>query len=577
MSVNQLLVEKTSKLLIGGFENYFRNFKELTSYAPNHFRERNWRAMKDNHRKRLMLYKDQVFATKSILQELLHEKTADFDFWKETKQAYIIDTKNRKDKELVETFFNSVIRKLYPGLAINEDLMFVHEGFNSCEIYPNDNLYFSYPSNWGLQKIIRSIISDFDFHAPYLNREADIQFLVKAVREVILSRYTPSADTVTQVLKSVFYRNKAAYLIGRTYVGGKWMPFIIPFLHGPHGVYVDTLIFDPKIMAHLFSFTRSYFMVDVEIPSQMVAFLNSVITHKQVHELYNAIGFNKHGKTEFYRDFLNHLGQSDDQFVIAEGIKGMVMTVFTLPSYNIVFKMIKDYFDPPKTMTRQEVRNKYKMVGMHDRVGRMADTHEFEEFHLPLNRIHPELMQELGSTVNSHLEIRNNELIIKHLYAERKMIPLNIYLEECSLEDAKSAVEEYGDAILQLAKANIFPGDMMTKNFGVTRQKRIVFYDYDEIEFLTDMNFRWKPKPETFEQIYASEPWYDIKPNDVFPEDFKKFMIGRQDVKEHFFNYHQNLFNPDYWIGIQNRIKEGEWIHALPYPNHIRFRPDEEV
>lgn len=575
--MDQELTHTTIDQILKGFDNYFNSFKELTRKAPEFFQNRDWNGMQVNHRQRLRLYKDEVNATKLRLQQILGNFVGDSDFWKKVKKEYSQAIDGRNDIELVETFFNSVIRKLYPGLAINDSLMFVHEGFSSCEIKSLDQLYYTYPPHWGLQKIIRSIIEDFDFKVPYLNKEEDIQYLVRAIREVILRRYTADESTLTQVVKSVFYRNKAAYLIGRTFVGGKWMPFIIPFLHGPKGIYVDTMIFDPKIMAHMFSFTRSFFMVETEIPSQLIAFLNSVITHKQIHELYNAIGFNKHGKTELYRDFLNHLENSQDQFVIAEGIKGMVMAVFTLPSYNMVFKMIKDYFDPPKTMTRQEVRDKYKIVGLHDRVGRMADTHEFEEFHLPLNRIHPSLMEELRNTVNSLLHINQDELIIRHVYTERKMIPLNIYLENCSLEEARQAVEEYGNAILQLAKANIFPGDMMTKNFGVTRQKRVVFYDYDEIEFLTDMNFRWKPKPQTYEEIYASSPWYDIAPNDVFPEDFKRFMIGRKDVKEYFIDYHKNLFDPDYWISIQKSLKAGELLHALPYPNEIRFRPEEEV
>ncbi|WP_332910906.1 bifunctional isocitrate dehydrogenase kinase/phosphatase [Algoriphagus boritolerans] len=341
--------------------------------------------------------------------------------------------------------------------------------------------------------------------------------------------------TKTQLLKPVFYRNKAAYLIGRTFVGKK-MDAIYHSIHEcPKGIFVDTLIFDPNLMSHLFSFTRSYFMVEAEVPSQIIGFLSSVIPHKKIHELYNAIGFNKHGKTLFYRDFLNHLENSSDEFVVAPGIKGMVMTVFTLPSLNIVFKLIKDHFEPPKSMTRQEVREKYKLVSLHDRVGRMADTHEFEYFKIPLDRISSELMKELRNTTNSLLQINKNYLIIKHLYTERKMIPLNIFLESCTVEEGKRAVEDYGRAILQLAQANIFPGDMMTKNFGLTRQKRVIFYDYDEIEFLEDMNFREKPKPENYEQIYASEPWYEIRKNDVFPEDFRRWMIGRADLKPHFF------------------------------------------
>lgn len=355
------------------------------------------------------------------------------------------------------------------------------------------------------------------------------------------------------------------------------MPFIIPVLHGEKGVFVDTLIFDPNLMSSMFSFTRSYFMVEAEVPSQVVSFLSSVIPHKKVHELYNAIGFNKHGKTLFYRDFLHHIAHSEDKFEVAAGIKGMVMTVFTLPSLNIVFKMIKDHFEPPKTMTRQEVREKYKLVSLHDRVGRMADTHEFEYFKIPIERISTELMVELRKTTNSLLNISDTHLTIKHLYTERRMEPLNLFLEHCSTEEGIRAVEDYGRSILQLAQANIFPGDMMTKNFGLTRQKRVIFYDYDEIEFLTDMNFRVKPKAETYEQIYAPEPWYSIAKNDVFPEDFKRWMIGRKDLKEHFLTYHKDLFDPLHWQDVQQRITAGELIHAFPYPDEIRFRPEQMI
>ncbi|MCR9014791.1 bifunctional isocitrate dehydrogenase kinase/phosphatase [Aquiflexum gelatinilyticum] len=575
--MSEQLIGKTAQFLLAGFETYIRDFNELTDLTPIFFKIRDWKALQQNHRKRLRLYKDQVNTTRQNLNEILLENTNSFDFWKTAKAHYSLLISNKKDKELAETYFNSVIRKSYSGLVINEDLMFVHEGYNSCAIYPNDNLYHSYPSDWGLDRIIQKILEDFDFGVPYMNKEEDIKFLIKSVKDVILTRYIPTSDSTTQVLKSVFYRNKGAYVIGRIRFGGKWMPFIIPFLNGPKGVFADTMIFDPNLMSGLFSFSRSYFMVKTDIPSQMISFLNAVIPNKKIHELYNAIGFNKHGKTEFYRDFLNHLSQSQDNFVLSEGVKGMVMTVFTLPSYNVVFKMIKDYFDPPKTMTRQEVREKYKMVGLHDRVGRMADTHEFEEFHLPLNRIDPLLLEELRSTVNSLLYTTSDELILRHVYIERRMTPLNIYLDTCSTEDAKQAVEEYGNSILEMAKANIFPGDMMTKNFGVTRQKRVIFYDYDEIEFLTDMNFREKPKPETFEQIYASTPWYNIAPNDVFPQDFKRFMIGRKDVKNYFFDYHTDLFNPENWKKIQEKIISGSGIHAFSYPQKIRFRPDEEI
>jgi isocitrate dehydrogenase kinase/phosphatase len=571
------IVNQIVSVIQGSFEEYIAAFNTISRMAPANFKDRNWNELQKNHRNRLRLYKDHLKIVVARCNGILGIKNTDQVLWKIIKARYSDVMTQRPDGELAESFFNSVIRKTCPVITVDDELMFVYPGVERAAVIPDPSLFYNYPGDWDLNRIFEKIMDDFAFGVAYYEKEKDIEFLVKGVKDIILTRYSTTNETTIQVLKTVFYRNKAAYLIGRTYIGDKWMPFLIPFVHNEKGVFVDTLIFNPDIMSSIFSYTRSYFMAEIDVPAQVVHFLNSVIRNKRPHELYNAIGFNKHGKTEFYRDFLAHLAKSNDEFVSAPGIKGMVMTVFTLPSYNIVFKLIKDHFDPPKNMTRQQVREKYKLVSLHDRVGRMADTHEFEYFHLPLKRIHPELLKELKNTVNSLLEIRGETLIIKHLYTERRLEPLNLYLENCSLEDARQIVEEYGNSILQLAQANIFPGDMMTKNFGVTRQKRVIFYDYDEIEFLSDMNFRKKPIPETYEQIYSSRPWYEIAENDVFPEDFKRFMIGRQDVREYFFNIHQKMFYPEYWNLIREKIDRGELLHAFPYPKHMRFRPEEEI
>jgi isocitrate dehydrogenase kinase/phosphatase len=539
--------------------------------------KRNWRQLHADHKERLRLYKDHLRDIIRTCKDLLQDQAGERGTWQQLKSSYQVAILDKDDRELAGTFFNSVFRKVYPGKVIDEELMFYSLTALQTSLEIDDSLFYNYPGQENLHVTFTKILNDFDFGVPYYQKETDINHLAGKVKKVVLSNYKTSHEPTIQILRDVFYRNKAAYLIGRTFLGKNWIPFIIPFVHNEKGVFADTLIFDPNIISGIFSYTRSYFMTPLKIPSQTVQFLQSVIQHKRPYELYNAIGFNKHGKTAFYKDFTTHLENSNDSFIFAEGIKGMVMTVFTLPSYNVVFKLIKDHFEPPKNMTRQQVKDKYKLVGLHDRIGRMADTHEFENFRLPLHRIDAALMKELETNVNSLLSLEGDTLVIKHLYIERRLKPLNLYLEDCSLEEAKHAVDDYAKAILQMAKANIFPGDMMIKNFGVTRQKRVIFYDYDEIELLEHMNFRHKPKPETYDQIYASKPWYEIKMNDVFPEDFKRFMIGRQDVKTYFIHANPELFDPEYWSGIQAKLRNGELIHAFPYPETMRFRPNEVV
>ena len=334
---------------------------------------------------------------------------------------------------------------------------------------------------------------------------------------------------------------------------------------------MDTLICDEDELSIVFSFTRAYFMVRSPYPFGLVRFLNELLPNKKRSELYAAIGQHKHGKTEFHRGFLAHLRQSNDAFVAAPGIKGMVMTVFTLPSYQTVFKVIRDEFPPQKAVTAAEVREKYHIVKRHDRAGRMADTQEFRNLRLPLDRFAPELIDELRAAAPSALRIEGHQVRIRHLYTERAMTPLNLYIENADQATLIEALDEYGNAIKQLAAANIFPGDMLLKNFGVTRHRRVVFYDYDEISALTDVNFRAVPEPRTPEEELAAEPWFSVGKNDVFPEEFRRFLFGKAEIKRLFAALHGELFTPEYWRGLQRAILDGKTMDVFPYRRKRRF------
>jgi isocitrate dehydrogenase kinase/phosphatase len=120
--------------------------------------------------------------------------------------------------------------------------------------------------------------------------------------------------------------------------------------------------------------------------------------------------------------------------------------------------------------------------------------------------------------------------------------------------------------------ANIFPGDMLYKNFGVTRHQRVVFYDYDEIEYVTDCNFRVIPQARTEEEEMASEPWYPVGRHDVFPEQFGTFLLGNPKIRKYFIKHHGDLLTAEWWQVRKQRIMDGYVEDVFPYPQHIRFR-----
>jgi isocitrate dehydrogenase kinase/phosphatase len=567
-------LEPAASLIVTGFGNYFQCFQLMTHAARGLFERAEWSDIQQLASQRIDLYKEIVVETSAALQNVSSDETAQLAFWQALKPVYAQLTRQHDNRELAETFYNSVFCHHFRHHCIDDDYMFVEQDCASTPTYISAEQLNHYPLDGSVSKLVRRILDDYAFNRlPMEDRSRDVRNIVRAVKERVLPHIRVTAEQISvDILKSLFYRNKGAYLVGRINHGEQHTPFIIPLINNERGaVYADTAVFDADDVSIIFSFTRSYFMVEAAVPGQIVFFLKQLLPNKELSELYNAIGQNKHGKTEFYRSFIQHLQKSNDQFIIAPGIKGMVMSVFTLPSYEIVFKIIKDKFDPPKDMSHETVREKYRLVSRHDRVGRMADTQEYSQFRFPLVRFSSELLDELRKVVPSQLQFDGDDLVISHLYTERKMIPLNLYLQNASDLQIEEAMDEYGNAIKQIAAANIFPGDMLLKNFGVTRHGRVVFYDYDEICFLTECIFREIPQAQTEEQEMASAPWYNVDPFDVFPEEFRLFFTGNPKAKRAFEKFHSDLYAVTFWRNMQERIRAGAVEDIYPYRRKKRF------
>jgi isocitrate dehydrogenase kinase/phosphatase len=572
--MKKTLAGNVAKAILEGFDTYLAQFHKLTSKARQRFAKREWHGIQIDSQQRLEVYKLQCARTVNSVREILGEHSEAEDLWHDLKMTYAGMISSHPCFEIAESWFNSVCRKSLSGLGTNPQIMFTQSEFRYHELHSAKPIYYLIPGNQTVRELVAAILSKYDFDAPFEDIDRDIGYVSKRIEDDILSRYKPDRKTRVEILRSVFYRNKAAYIVGRAIMenGEKTVPFILPVLHGENGLYVDSFIHEPDDVSIIFSFTRSYFMVKVDVPSEFVQFLRTLMKEKGIDELYNSIGFNKHGKTEMFRDLLHHLGKTSEKFVIAPGIRGMVMCVFTLPDYHMVFKLIKDKFDPPKSMSKQHVKDQYHFVKYHDRVGRMADTHEFENLELPRKHFSDALLEELQRVAPSILRITEETVKISHLYTERKMIPLNLFLKDCSESDCVEVVGEYGNAIKQLAAGNIFPGDMLLKNFGVTRHKRVVFYDYDEIGLLTDYQFRRLPEPREGEEMYMPSSYISAGDKDVFPEEFKNFIIGKREVREIFFRLHADIFDIKLWKEIQDRLNKGEVIDVFPYRRSKRFR-----
>ena len=595
--LDSTLAYDIAKAMMDGFNRHYQLFRTESARAKHRFETADWHGQQRAQRDRIEFYDLRVREASNRLEREFRAGEQPMEIWHQVKLHYIGLLVDHRQPELAETFFNSITTKILHRTHFHNDFIFVRPAVSTeyiengePDVRPTYRSYYPTPAN--LPAILVQMVRDFELRRDFEDLERDCGFVVKAIN-ARLGGAILRANFQFQVLSGLFFRNKGAYIVGKLINGFSEFPFALPVLHTgkDEKLAIDAALFGDDELLILFSFARAYFMVDMEIPSAYVQFLRSMMPRKPRNELYNALGLAKQGKTLFYRDFLHHLRHSTDKFRIAPGIKGMVMLVFDLPSFPYVFKVIKDYYPPQKETTREQIKGKYQLVKQHDRGGRMADTLEYSEVAFPFERFDAELIAEIEKFAPSQLEISDRdgdgkiEVIIKHVYIERRMIPLNIYLQEAfdlGLDNPKSRAQvergviEYGKAIKDLVATNIFPGDMLWKNFGITRHGKVVFYDYDEIEYITDCNFRKVPEPRNEEEEMSGEVWYRVGPKDVFPETFGPFLLGNPMVREVFMKHHADLLDAAFWQGHKDRILAGHVLDVFPYERERRFMHAED-
>lgn len=564
----ELLIAQT---ILQGFDAQYGRFLEVTSGAQQRFEQADWHAVQQAMKNRIHLYDHHVGLVVEQLRCITNGQSTDAAFLLRVKEHYTRLLPDYPRFEIAESFFNSVYCRLFDHRSLTPERLFIFSSQpeRRFRTIPRPLAKDFHPDH-GWESLLMRVISDLPLRLRWQNKSRDIHYIVRHLTETLGTDNL--AESHLQVANELFYRNKAAWLVGKLITPSGTLPFLLPIHQTDDGeLFIDTCLTTTAEASIVFGFARSYFMVYAPLPAALVEWLREILPGKTTAELYMAIGCQKHAKTESYREYLVYLQGCNEQFIEAPGIRGMVMLVFTLPGFDRVFKVIKDKFAPQKEMSAAHVRACYQLVKEHDRVGRMADTQEFENFVLEKRHISPALMELLLQEAAEKITDLGEQIVIRHLYIERRMVPLNIWLEQVEGQQLRDAIEEYGNAIRQLAAASIFPGDMLFKNFGVTRHGRVVFYDYDEICYMTEVNFRDIPPPRYPEDELASEPWYSVSPGDVFPEEFRHWLCAAPRIGPLFEEMHADLFRADYWRALQNRIREGHVEDVYAYRRRQRF------
>jgi len=553
-----------------GFADYNDRFRTVTRRAKQRFEARDFASAQMDNVERMDLYDICVRATTARLERLLRERVRDRSLWIEIRRAFADLIAPLLDQELNKTFYNTLTRRFFGTSGVDAQIEFV-----ALDIEPTDRITHPVERHsyavWGqLPRVCQRMLEDYAFDVPYAHQSLCALRIAETLTQRLMEWGGTDAANANpiraiELLDTVFYRERRAYLVGRVFGADRIAPLVIALINEARGLRVDAVMTERAHVAQVFGYTRSYFQADLPTVGDAVVFLRTLLPYKPIDELYTVLGRAKQGKTERYRHFFRHLAaRRDEQFVHADGERGMVMAVFTLPSYPLVFKLIRDKFAFPKESVRAEVMQKYTLVFRHDRCGRLVDAQEFRFLRFPKDQFAPEMLGELLTSCSETVKIDGEDLVIAHCYVERRIRPLNLYVREAEREAAVRAVVDYGQAIRDLASSNIFPGDLLFKNFGVTGTGRAIFYDYDELCLVSECRFRELPEDDD-----RGESFY-VGPFDVFPEQFPRFLGMDAAQRAALLEAHGDIFSVRWWRELQERLAQGLVVDVPPYPEQVR-------
>ncbi len=557
-------------MVFEGFEAYWQQCQALTRQACICFEDRDWEAIRDTAARRLVLYRQVLVGVMARIRRRFETESRDKWFWAASKAAYRRIIEGVDGVEIAETFFNSVTRRALDTVGVDPHVEFVRAPVSGEDLNaecPSRRVYRRRPLTIGR---FEEIITDYGFGRHFVDLRRDARYAAARVEQHLHIMGLLHRLECIEMLPRPFIRDKGAYLVGRMHCDDRRVPLILALLNRPEGLVIDAALLEEDHVSILFSYTRSSFFVETDRPRELVGFLADLIPGKRVSELYTLLGFDKHGKTELYREILGHMDGCRAPFDLSEGERGMVMVVFNSPTDDLVFKIIRDSFDYPKRTTRQNVMSRYDYVFRHDRAGRLVDAQSFGQLKFHRRCFAPELLETLRHHAAQTVHIEESYVVIRHAYVERRVIPLDVYLRRVDSVQAMRAVIDYGNAIKDLAVSNIYPGDMLLKNFGVTRLNRVVFYDYDELCALTECRFRSLPDAEGGRGPNDAPP---LDESDIFPEIFRTTMGLAPELREVFMRYHGDLLEAGFWHGVQQYIRRRKWVHILPYTEKQRLAP----
>lgn len=576
------LEEKIAGLIFSSFHTYYLKYEGITGRAKYRFLNREWAQDVQDGVSRINLHPEIMGKLKEDVRHVQPDENFIRQHWREIRTSYMRLVKEKSQvgnayrRDLVHTYFYMAQRIFFPRDSIDDPMGLVWDNRANPSIVPGFVVKYEQGRSGQLRKLLAKIINKSPFSGHLAHAQDDALLGARAL-ELGLQNHGKNIEDLSslELLSPVFYQTKRAYQVGRVvFKSGEFLPMVLGYAHPESGVQLDVVLVGEKDVSPLFSYTRSNFHVDVSAYREMVEYLVQMLPNKNRIDFLAAIGFHNPAKEYLKASLRAKLARPNAHFDFAIGVKGNATDVFSVTGFPFVFKIPRELSKKIDFVGRERIIENYRYVHRIDRVGRMLDGLRFQNMRFKKTNFTPELLAYLQENSPSHVRGEGDDVVFDDIFVQKKVIPLNVYLERADDKHTRSALIGLGECIKELISVGIFPGDLMAKNFGVDSDGKVVYYDYDDVDSVSKFQFRNIPAARNDdEETMALTDRITAGDYDIFPEQIATFLLRPKDL-EMFRLYHADLLRAEGWNKLKQSYESGEIPDLFPYPESKRLRHD---
>lgn len=574
------MVALAARCILQEFDDYYLESRRIPEEVKRAFEQRDPARALELSKRRLSIYSEGVRGLAAEFQRVYPLLSQDTEFWEQVEEDYLPLVEGRYEEDLALAFAHSTRRMIFKDhwRPVKYSFGAARSSFGGPRQVHRD-----VPAGPRLtRETVLEIFKLPGFSCPWRNVEAGAQAVADRVNSDLgLDGPGESAPTMSmvQMVEAGFFRDRMAFLVGRIVMSdGRLVPLVLALVNLADGIVVDAVLTCEADAHNIFSSTLANFHVTNPYYHELAAFLHSILTRRALGLHYSTIGFNHVGKVTVMNEVRRELVASGEVFATAPGLRGTVAIAFSAPSSNYVLKVIRDEPTPQYKWDhfpgRDAVLAKYDDVHAINRTGSMLDNIVYRNLELDRSWFDPDLVEELLANAGGTVSAEGGTLVFRHLIAQARMVPLPVFLETASPEDAETVIVNLGWCIKNNAAGNIFNKDLDGRNYGVGRFLKVFLFDYDAVEVLTDVKIHTNTDRVEGEEDIPD--WFFEDGVIFLPEEIEVGLrVLENGLRRPFRAHHGDLATVRYWERMQNALGEGRVPPITVYP-HSRRLPREE-